>query len=429
MDSTGLSDKEIVALVDCNNFYASCERVFNPALQKVPVAVLSNNDGCIVSRSNEIKALKIPMGAPGFKYEALIKKHNGVLLSSNYALYGDMSARVMEVLGRFSPNVEIYSIDEAFLLLTGIREGDWESWGKNLKRTVYRWTGIPVSVGISRSKTLAKVANHHAKKIPAFGGSLSIMDDKRISEALKRLPVKDIWGIGRQYDKFLRQNKIENALQLRDTDEKFIDHYMTTVGRKTVLELRGYSCIDIDEAPGTKKSIVSSRSFGRQVVDPEELAEAVSTYVTRSAEKLRRQKSVAGHLMVFLSTNRFKEGPQYNNSLSTTLFPPTAYTPDMIREALKLLEELWLPGFEYKKAGVMLADIVSEKDVQLSFMEQSYLDDNRAKLMRAVDKLNRDFGRDTVSYASNGVKQEWQMKRARLSPRYTTSWKDLPRVK
>jgi DNA polymerase V len=195
------------------------------------------------------------------------------------------------------------------------------------------------------------------------------------------------------------------------------------------LELRGYSCIDIDEAPGTKKSIVSSRSFGRQVVDPEELAEAVSTYVTRSAEKLRRQKSVAGHLMVFLSTNRFKEGPQYNNSLSTTLFPPTAYTPDMIREALKLLEELWLPGFEYKKAGVMLADIVSEKDVQLSFMEQSYLDDNRAKLMRAVDKLNRDFGRDTVSYASNGVKQEWQMKRARLSPRYTTSWKDLPRVK
>lgn len=429
MDSTGLSDKQIVALVDCNNFYVSCERVFNPRLQGVPVAVLSNNDGCIVSRSNEIKAMKIPMGAPGFKHEAQIRKQNGVLLSSNYALYGDMSARVMNVLSRFSPDVEIYSIDEAFLNLTGIRESNWEEWGRNLKRTVYRWTGIPVSVGISRSKTLAKVANHHAKKIPAFRGALSLLDEARTKEALCRLPVGEIWGIGRQYEKFLKQNKIENALQLRDADEKFIDHYMTTVGHKTVLELRGFSCLDMDEAPSAKKSIVNSRSFGKQVESLDELQEAVSTYVTRAAEKLRQQKSVAGHLMVFLSTNRFKEGPQYNNSLSTTLFPPTAYTPDMIREALNLLAELWLPGFEYKKAGVMLADISNEQDVQLSIMEHSYLDDHRVRLMRAVDKLNRSFGRDTVSYASNGVRQDWQMKRARLSPKYTTSWKDLPKVK
>lgn len=429
MDSTGLSDKQIVALVDCNNFYVSCERVFNPRLRKVPVAVLSNNDGCIVSRSNEIKALKIPMGAPGFKHEAFIRKHNGVLLSSNYALYGDMSARVMDVLGRFSPNVEIYSIDEAFLDLTGIRERDWEAWGRNLRRTVYRWTGIPVSVGIGRSKTLAKVANHHAKRISAFKGSLCVLDAKRCEEALRRLPVGDIWGIGRQYDKFLRQNKIENALQLRDAEDKFINHYLTTVGHKTVLELRGYSCIDLDDAPVAKKSIVSSRSFGRQVERFEDLQEAVSTYVTRSGEKLRRQHSVAGHMMVFLSTNRFKEGPQYNNSLSTSLFPPTAYTPDMIRVALQLLDELYLPGFEYKKAGVMLADIIHEDDVPLSIMDVNYLDDHRTNLMKAVDRLNRMYGRDTVSYASNGIKQEWQMKRARLSPRYTTSWKDLPRVK
>lgn len=429
MDSTGLSDKQIVALVDCNNFYVSCERVFNPRLQNVPVAVLSNNDGCIVSRSNEIKALKIPMGAPGFKYEAVIRKHKGALLSSNYALYGDMSARVMDVLSRFSPGVEIYSIDEAFLDLTGIREEDWEAWGRNLKRTIYRWTGIPVSVGISRTKTLAKVANHHAKKIPAFQGALSLLAPERTAEALRRLPVGDIWGIGRQYDKFLRQNKIENALQLRDADEKFIDHYMTKVGHKTVLELRGYSCIEMDEAPSAKKSIVNSRSFGKQVESLEELEEAVSSYVTRSAEKLRQQHSVAGHLMVFLSTNRFKEGPQYNNSLSTTLFPHTAFTPTMIRAALKLLSELWLPGFAYKKAGVMLTDIISEHDVQLSFMEGSYLDDQRVKLMQAVDKLNRTLGKDTVTFASNGIKKDWQMKRARLSPNYTTSWNDLPRVK
>jgi len=429
MDISGLSDNQIVALVDCNNFYVSCERVFNPRLHNVPVAILSNNDGCIVSRSDEIKALKIPMGAPGFKYEAVIKQHNGVLLSSNYALYGDMSSRVMDVLSGFTPDIDVYSIDEAFLWLTGVREDDWEDWGRRLKRTVQRYTGIPVSVGISRSKTLAKIANHHAKRIPAFKGTLALLDESRITEALKRTTVGDIWGVGRQYEKFLLQNNIENALQMRDADERFIDHYMTVVGHKTVLELKGYSCMGIDEAPSVKKSIVCSRSFGKQVESPEELAEAVSTYVTRAAEKLRNQDSVAGYMMIFLSTNRFKEGPQYNNSISTTLFPPTAYTPQMIREALKLLDELWLPGFAYKKAGVMLADIIPEDDVPLSFLEDNYLDDKRGDLMKAVDRLNRRHGRDTVKIASSGISGDWQMKRAKLSPRYTTCWKDIPKVK
>jgi len=429
MDSTGLSNKEIVALVDCNNFYVSCERVFNPKLANVPVAVLSNNDGCIISRSNEVKALKIPMGAPGFKHEAFLKKHNGVLLSSNYALYGDMSARVMNVLSMFTPEVEVYSIDEAFLNLSGLLIKDYEEWGRQLKKTVYRWTGIPVSVGISRSKTLAKCANYHAKRVPGFKGALALLDEERIAKALARIDVGDVWGIGRQYEKFLKQNSIENALQLRDADDKFIDHYMTVVGHKTILELRGYSCVGIDEAPQSKKSIVTSKSFGRQVTDIAELSEAVSTYVTRSAEKLRAQKSVAGHLMVFLSTNRFKEGPQYNNSLSTTLFPPTAYTPDMIHAALALLEDLYLEGFEYKKAGVMLADIMAEDDVPLSFIETNYLDDRRHQLMQAMDKLNKAHGRDTVYLASNGIKKDWEMRRARLSPRFTTSWNDIPKVK
>lgn len=429
MQHIGLKEKQIIALVDCNNFYVSCERVFNPKLQKRPVAVLSNNDGCIVSRSNEVKALKIPMGAPGFKYEALIKQHNGVLLSSNYALYGDMSVRVMEVLSRFTPALEEYSIDEAFLNLEGLVITDYEEWGRNLKRMVHRWTGIPVSVGISRSKTLAKIANHHAKRIAGFKGALALLEEKRIAAALSRIDVGDVWGVGTQYQKFLKQNGIHSALDLRDADAKFIDRYMTVMGYKTLLELRGYSCIELSEAPAAKKSIVSSRSFGRPVTGLNELSEAVSSYATRCAEKLRLQHSVAGNLTVFLSTNRFKEGPQYNNSRSATLDPPSAFTPEIVQNSLRLLEELYLLGFEYKKAGVMLSDIISEEDVPLSIIDTNYLDDKRLKLMQAMDNLNSTYGADTLFLASSGVSQEWQMKRNKLSPRYTTNWQEIPKVK
>lgn len=429
MNKIGLTDQDIVALVDCNNFYVSCERVFDPSLEGKPVAVLSNNDGCLVSRSNEVKALKIPMGAPGFKHEALIRKHGGTLLSSNYALYGDMSNRVMEVLAKFSPELEIYSIDEAFLGLKGFRIRDLEQYGKKIRQTVRKWTGIPVSVGISRTKTLAKVANHYAKRYAGYQGCLVLLDDERIEKALRQTPVGEIWGIGGQYDKFLRQNGIENAWQLRSAPEKFIDHYMTSVGHKTVLELQGFSCIEMDDAPPAKKSVVCSKSFGRQVSDLGELEEAVSTYISRAAEKIRSQRSVAGHLMVFLNTNRFKDGPQYNNSAQTTLPTPTAYTPDLIRNALELLRDIYLPGFEYKKAGVMFTDIMPESDVPLNLIETNYLDDGRKALTDAIDSLNRRYGRDMVFCASCGTKKEWEMKRAKLSPSYTTRWSDLPRIK
>lgn len=429
MNKIGLTDTDIVALVDCNNFYVSCERVFDPSLEGKPVGVLSNNDGCIVSRSNEIKALKIPMGAPGFKYEALIRKHGGTLLSSNYALYGDMSARVMDVLGRFTPELEIYSIDEAFLGLNGFRIRDLEEYGRKIRKVVKQWTGIPVSVGISRTKTLAKIANHYAKRYSGYRGCLLMLDDKRIEKSLRMTPVSGIWGIGRQYDKFLRQNGIANAWELSRAPEKFIDHYMTSVGHKTVLELQGFSCIDLDEAPAAKKSVVCSRSFGRQVSDLGELEEAVSSYITRAAEKIRSQNSVAGHMMVFLNTNRFKDGPQYNNAAQMILSPPTAFTPDMIKTGLELLQDIYLPGFEYKKAGVMLSNIMDENDVPLNLIETNYLDDGRKALIDAIDRLNASYGRDTVFYASSGVKKQWEMKRARLSPLYTTRWKELPRVK
>ncbi len=430
MNTTGLSDNNIIALIDCNSFYVSCERVFNPALEGKPVAILSNNDGCIVSRSNEIKALNIPMGAPGFKYEALIRKHGGTLLSSNYTLYADMSNRVMETIGKFAPEIEIYSIDEAFLVLNGFRIRNLNDYAMKIKKTIQKWTGIPVSVGVSKTKTLAKVANHMAKRIKGFNGVCCLQENQRIDEALRRTPVGEVWGIGRQYDKFLRQNMIDNALKLRDADEKFIDHYMTSMGHKTVLELKGFSCIDIDQAPMVKKkSIVTSKSFGKQVSSYREIEEAVSTYITRAAEKLRIQHCVAGHLMVFLNTNRFKEGPQYNSSASTSLFPPTAYTPDLIHQSKELLSEVFLPGFDYKKAGVMLSDIISEEDVPLSIIETNYLDDKRVTLMKAVDKINRRTGQDTLFFASCGTQKEWEMKRAKLSPKYTTRWSDLPKIK
>ncbi|MGC9362318.1 MAG: DUF4113 domain-containing protein, partial [Candidatus Syntrophosphaera sp.] len=254
-------------------------------------------------------------------------------------------------------------------------------------------------------------------------------DDKRIEKSLRMTPVSGIWGIGRQYDKFLRQNGITNAWELSRAPEKFIDHYMTSVGHKTVLELQGFSCIDLDEAPAAKKSVVCSRSFGRQVSDLGELEEAVSSYITRAAEKIRSQRSVAGHMMVFLNTNRFKDGPQYNNAAQMVLSPPTAFTPDMIKTGLELLRDIHLPGFEYKKAGVMLSNIMDEQDVPLNLIETNYLDDGRKALIDAIDRLNASYGRDTVFYASSGVKKEWQMKRARLSPLYTTRWKELPRVK
>ncbi len=420
---------EAIALVDCNNFYVSCERVFNPKLEGVPVAVLSNNDGCIVSRSNEVKAMNLPIGTPAFKYEGLFKSMGGCLLSSNYTLYADMSNRVMQTLLHFCPDIEIYSIDEAFLNLNGFKTRDLTNYCTEIRNTVRKWTGIPVSVGIANTKTLAKLANHISKKYPGYHGVFNMLNHPEMNRILESIPVAKVWGVGRQYEKFLVQRHITNARQLRDADEKIIDHYMTSVGHKTVLELKGFSCIDMDETPGSKKSIVTSKSFSKQVGSLPELQEAVTTYITRAAEKLRSQKCVAGHLMVFLNTNRFKDGPQYNNAASTTLFPPTGYTPDLIKAAMKLLDQLFLPGFEFKKAGVMLADIIHEDDVPLTFMAENYLDDNRKVLMEVVDTVNKHLGQDTVFYASAGIQKDWEMKRAKLSPRYTTRLDEIPKVK
>jgi len=313
--------------------------------------------------------------------------------------------------------------------LSGFKLRDISAYCREIRHSVKKWTGITVSIGIANTKTLAKVANHIAKKYPGYHGMFNMFDKPDKDKILESVPVGKVWGIGRQYEKFLNQKDIMNARQLRDAEEKFIDHYLTSIGHKTVLELKGYSCIEMDETPSPKKGIVTSKSFSKQVSSLSELQEAVSSYVSRAAEKLRFQKSVAGHLMVFLNTNRYKEGPQYNNSASTTLFPPTAYTPELIQKALVLLDSLFAPGYEFKKAGVMLTDIIQEEDVPLTFMTDNYLDDKRKILMDVIDTVNKYLGQDTVFYATSGIKKDWEMKRAKLSPRYTTRWSDLPKVK
>jgi len=422
-------NSKIYALVDCNSFYASCERVFRPDLRGKPIAVLSNNDGCIVARSSELKELGIPMGVPAFKYEEQILKAGGVLFSSNYELYADLSNRVMNVLEQFTPELEVYSIDEAFLSLTGFKDRDLDEIGHEIVKTVFQWTGIPVSVGIGGTKTLAKLANHISKKYKKFNGVFSIYRHPKVDTVLDFVGVDKIWGIGSQYSRFLTQNGINTAKDLRDADSQWIRKYMTVVGSRTALELKGISCMDLDMVSEPKKGIVSSRSFGKQVSDYTELEEAVSTYMTRASEKLRYQKSIASYVTVFLGTNRFKSTPQYSNSMTTKLHEPSAYTPELIRTALRLLQAIYRTGFKYKKAGVMLGGIMNQYQVAPDAFEPAYVDDRRSTVMNTVDQVNERLGRDTLYYASCGKQQEWSMKREKLSPKYTTSWKDILTVK
>jgi len=421
--------KTIFALVDCNNFYVSCERVFNPKLEGKPVIVLSNNDGCVVARSDEVKALGVKMGIPAFKCKDLIKKHRIHVYSSNYALYGDMSQRVMDTLAQFTPDLEIYSIDEAFLSLSGFTSLNLTQYGKHIKNTIKKWTGIPVSIGISPTKTLAKVANHIAKKNPQFEGVFDITEHPQIDVLLDSIEVADVWGIGYQYSQFLNQNGIYTALQLKNAPDKWIKKHLTVVGLRTVDELRGISCIPLEQVAPPKKGIISSRSFGRPVETLAELKEAVATYVSRAAEKLRSQKSVASCVHVFLTTNRFKDEPQYSNYATFWLPIPTAYTPDLIHYAHQNLEKMFKPGYRYKKAGIMLTGILSQQQVQLNLITPSYHPSREKILMKTIDQINARWGSDTVKYAVAGIQRLWKMRQSKKSPRFTTYWKEIPVVR
>jgi len=418
-----MATKPIFALVDCNNFYVSCERVFNPKLIGKPIVVLSNNDGCIVARSNEAKALGIAMGEPVFKIKNLIKTHKIQVYSSNYVLYGDMSHRVMSTLTELAPDIEIYSIDEAFLDISSFQHKDLISYGHAIRNTVKQWTGIPVSVGVANTKTLAKLANRLAKK--SISGVYELRDQHSIENALIKTDIADIWGIGSRYAQFLKKYNILNALQLRDANDLFIRKHMGVIGSRIVHELRGQSCYSLETTPPPKKGISVTRTFKQDIQSLDELSEAIATYVAIGSEKLRKQHSAVTMMTVFLMTNRFKK-PSYFNSITCVLPVPTHHTPELIQHALDNLKAIYKKSFTYKKAGVLFKDLVDDQRIQSGLFDR--VDRSRAKqLMKTIDQINDQMGIHTVKFASMGLtpKPRWQTVRNNQSKAFTTDWCQL----
>jgi len=421
--------ENIFALADCNNFYVSCERVFKPELKNKPVVILSNNDGCIVSRSQEAKALGIGMGVPFFQVRDIVESHNVKVFSSNYTLYGDISERVMDTLSRFTPNMEYYSIDEAFLSLYNISERNLTEYAKEIRRTVLKHTGIPISIGIAKTKTLAKIANEYVKRNPKLNGVLDINNLPNMDKMLDHVPVYDIWGVGGQFGKYLMSWGIFTALDFRNANENFIRNKMGVIGVRTQMELKEISCLELNEVSDPRKGIMSSRSFSKYVTELDELQEAVSQYTTRAAEKLRKQNSIANNIYVFLQTNIHKlHEMQYSQGINYSLPEPTAFTPDLIRYARALMKKIYKQGYKYIKAGVMLTGIISKDTIQLNvFLNNKH--DKKYRLMQSIDDINQYWGRDTVKSASSGIKQDWKMRRDYCSPRYTTNWNELLTIK
>ena len=419
----------IYALADCNNFYVSCERVFNPALEGRPLVVLSNNDGCIVSRSAEVKALGIGMGVPVFEVKDLIEKHGIQTFSSNYALYGDMSRRVMETLKQFAPEMEVYSIDEAFLNMAGFAGSSLACYARNIRATVKRWTGIPVSIGIAGTKTLAKLANRAAKKFSNDGVlDMTVMRAGEIGALLSRIAVEDVWGIGPAISRVLKARGINTALDLRGADIRWIKERFGIVTVRTILELRGDPCIPLELQRQAKKNICVSRGFSRPVESLAELQEAVAVYATRVAEKATRSGLAAGVLTVFIHTNKFKDEPQYSNAVSLALSVSTADTGELIQCALRGLDAIFRDGYRYSKAGVLLGKIVPANRIQPDLFDER--DRERAgRLSLAMDWLNADMGAGTVHYAATGFRKSWRTKFIRRSPRYTTRWAEIAEVR
>lgn len=412
---------ELYALVDVNNFYVSCERVFDPSARGVPVVVLSNNDGCAIARSEEAKAVGIAMGEAFFKIRDVIKRHSVRVFSSNYVLYGDMSQRVMDTLRAFTPNIEVYSIDEAFLLFKGFTHVDLNAYARQIKEAVYRDTGLPVCVGIGRTKTLAKAANYLAKRVYQTG---TFCFDGNEDANLKDVPVEKIWGIGRRRARWLHARGVDTAYGLARMPERQVKDKMTVTGLRTVWELRGVSCLELEEMVPDKKAVGCSRMFGYQTERLDELEEAASAYVARASVKLRKQNLLAGYLHIIVETNRFR-GAYYHNSLGVCLNPPTAYTPLLSHYVRLLVGKIYREGYKYNRVGVLLTDLVAESQGQQHFIGPLYTNTRYQKLMRVIDRYNSTVSRGKIHLASEGLGKPWQMKQARKSRRFTTHWGEL----
>lgn len=422
-----MTAKPVFALVDCNNFFVSCERVFRPDLWHKPVAVLSNNDGCIVARSNEVKELGVPMGVPYFKVKDVLKKGSASLFSANFPLYGDFSQRVVQILQQSCPNIEVYSVDESFLDISALPIDDFAAWGRELRKKIYDWTGLPVSVGIANSKTLAKAAADYCKKVEV-GGAFSVADDDTARETLlKWLPVSDVWGVGWRTAPKLHGRGIRTAYDLVQVSDTWAREQLSIRGVRTIKELQGGTCYFLDDTSEPQQSILRSRSFGHNVRNYYELEGAVATFASRAAARLRQQNEVAGAVMTFLYTGKHAE-VHAGGSHVVNLHPASADTGTIISGALKALEQVYDPDFAYKKAGIALLDLRSVQ--QLAFDSDPADMDRRATLMRTIDDINKRFSTRLVRHASEHIESNaWHSKRELRSQAYTTNWRELRSVK
>ena len=424
MSSTQYTKK--IALIDCNSFYVSCERLFNPKIRKKPVVVLSNNDGCIISRSNEAKALGIKMGEPYFKAKDIIIKNKVNVFSSNYSLYGDLSRRVMRTLKRFNSDIEIYSIDEAFMDLSNFPDKEVEEVGKEIRATVLKWTGIPTSIGIAKTKTLSKVANHIAKKTRV--GVTSLIGIENLDPILEKVEINDVWGVGRQLTKFYQKNGIYNAKQLKNKSNTWIKKCSNVLSSRTAMELRGIPCIELEKTTSKRKSCVVSRSFGKRVESFQELKEAVASYCLNASEKLRSENLIAKSLTVFVRTSPFQRNIGYYSNSKTIDFPiATNNSIETVKTAISILESIYKDGHRYQKAGVMFSGLLDEDNKENLFASEK--DEKINKLMRSIDKTNFRFGRRTLSIASAGIQKRWFMKREHSSKIDTADFYCMPTIK
>jgi DNA polymerase V len=423
------------ALVDVNNFYVSCERVFQPKLRNVPMVVLSNNDGCAVARSNEVKALGVKMGAPWFKMKALARQHGIIAFSSNYTLYGDMSNRVVSILRGYSPDMEVYSIDESFLRVDRVAHlyGGITPMGQQIRERIKQWTGLPVCVGFGPTKTLAKLANHMAKKHSEFNGVCDLHSLTRTERRqwMAQIEVGEVWGVGRRIYPRLATMGIRTVLDLRNACPKAIRGHFGVVMERTCEELRGVPCLQLEDVAPNKQQIMSSRSFGAPVESAEELGAAVSTYVARAAEKLRHQGSVCAAVYVFVLTNRFKETePQYAAGHTVPLPAPSDDTRVLTHAALQGLKAIYKKDYRYKKAGITLTLLSDKRIRQGTLFDQPETAARSARLMAAIDAANKAFGRNTLRSAATGISQQrWKARSNNCTPHYTTRWEDLPEVR
>ena len=409
--------KKVFALIDCNAFYVSCERVFNPKLNNKPVVALSNNDGCIIARSKEAKALGIKMGVPLFKVKDIVERENVIVFSSNYTLYADMSRRVMNIISEFTPSIEVYSIDEAFIELTNMNV-DYESYARHMRKVILQYTGIPVSIGIASTKTLTKVANHIAKDDESLEGVCSLIQHENLDQVLEDTNVADVWGVGRQLSKKLIANGIFNAKLLKNCEDAWVRKMMSVNGLKTVSELREISCLDLEETSATRKSCCTTRSFGKPLINLEDIEQAVTTFARRATERIRGENLIASTVSVFLRTNPFDRNCYYSNSSTTTLSYPTYDTVQIVKTALQLTKIIFRENYKYKKAGVLLSGFY-EKGTETKdlFSEARY---RSPKLMSAVDQINERYGSDTIQIATECQMGKWKQKRKNCTQRYTT---------